>query len=327
MADPTDDDDALLRRLYDEPDADDASGEVERLRRMRGAFREYARATDEEPPSRGLDELMAAARARVASRPAVEPVRVSLWARLRRWFTVVLAHPALASAAVVMLIAGVAGVLYVRGKIKVDSVPAVRTEQTAGSSRTEAVPAPPAGTEDTGMTVGLDEAEQPAVPDPASKEAVTRPATQPKPPPRKRVEKSKGKAPEPPPPPPSSAGAGGAAQGGENRQTPDDDVMEAGPSQATTLTPPEATVSPPPPAAPAPGREVTGSAKPDVALLTKEARTAAKAGNCPLVNNLGVRVRAADASYYARNFAPDTEIKKCAETGSRSPPRATKARK
>jgi hypothetical protein len=84
---------------------------------MRSVFRDM-RDTDEEPPSRGLDALMAAARTKAAEmQPA--PEKESWW---RRSFAMLLRPPMLAAATVVVLVGG-AVVLNQRGT----SVPTATT--------------------------------------------------------------------------------------------------------------------------------------------------------------------------------------------------------
>ena len=174
------DDDDLVDALYPAPDdaerhggaaaeaatpADDTTDELAGLRRVRALMRDYAEATDEEPPARGLDALLAAAAAH-APRPAVAAPGVDpapgAWARLRAWLGAVpgqlVAHPAWASAAALTLVAGVAGTLMLRGATPSAVRTAAPTEQPAvgsavapgstlapGAISTEGVPAlPPA---------------------------------------------------------------------------------------------------------------------------------------------------------------------------------------
>src|SRR5687767_5915962 len=112
------------------PDDDDE----ERYRTLRSAIADYARETEVEPPSRGVDELMAAARARVATRTPVEEPRPGVWARLQAWLA---AHQAVASAAVMVLFA-IAGFAYVRQRgveVTHEAAPMQREQgYTAGSA-------------------------------------------------------------------------------------------------------------------------------------------------------------------------------------------------
>jgi hypothetical protein len=52
-----------------------------------------------------------------------------------------------------------------------------------------------------------------------------------------------------------------------------------------------------------------GKAKLD--QLTRQARTAAKSGDCGVVKSIGGRVKKANAAYYKQTFAADAGIKKC----------------
>jgi hypothetical protein len=102
--------DQVMDLLYEEDSAAATAGDTEvvRLRELRGVMREFRDATDAEP-SGNMAILMAAARAR-------RPEPAGLWARLGRWFSAVAMHPALAAAATVVVVGGVAGALYVRGR-------------------------------------------------------------------------------------------------------------------------------------------------------------------------------------------------------------------
>jgi hypothetical protein len=121
MSDPAKDDrdDVLLRRLYDEPGAGDddlvergARDDSASLRRVRGAFHEYARDRGRaaEPRRR---RLLAVARAGVCAPRSRE--RPGLWAGCARgsrrsWRT------RAGVAAMVVVVAGIAGILYLRAR-------------------------------------------------------------------------------------------------------------------------------------------------------------------------------------------------------------------
>ncbi len=113
---------ALIDRLYGEgapgspADVDDLDG----LRSLRGLI---ARVRDEAPvaePSQALSaRLLLAAAEHAPRRPgaaAVEPEGPGLWARVRTWFAPMFAHPGLAAAATLVVVVGVGGALYLRGK-------------------------------------------------------------------------------------------------------------------------------------------------------------------------------------------------------------------
>jgi hypothetical protein len=361
-------DDALLRRLYDEPDADcdgELAREVESYRRVRGAIADYARATEVEPPARGVDELLAAARQRAVARPAaVAPEAIGFWARLRAWLAPIAAHPALASAAMVVLVAGVAGVLYVKGKTKVSEsqVGAPAVERTgAGSGPSTADHGPAQG---RGMVAGLDDGGQgsAAAPNEAlpreegphggTETAETTPKVTPTP---SKPPKDKIKRPRPRPEKTAGAGGGGSLEGegqgddfgadnvaiGEGRV-----VTDSAGNAAPVIEPSVPAAAPPgslgtnaPTSAPSrdelliagenidaasdAGADVgkSGGNKapqkadeqngPKLDQLTRQARTAAKAGDCTVVKSIGGRVKKANAAYYKQTFATDATIKKC----------------
>lgn len=87
---------------------------------------------DEEPPAR-LDALLLAAARQHA------PARAGVLERLRRWLSTALLQPAVVGAAAVAVIGGTAGVLYLRGQVRV-SEPTVG-ERAPAAPRFEAHPA------------------------------------------------------------------------------------------------------------------------------------------------------------------------------------------
>jgi len=145
----------LLDLLYGELDGDAAataraeadadperSAELEAFGQLRELMRELP---DEEPPAAITAQLMhAAARARPSAAPAAV-AGVGLWARLRAWFRPVMMHPAMAAAATFVLVAGVAGTLYLTGNFGA-AEPRTRSAATPPASRAadrqhESVPA------------------------------------------------------------------------------------------------------------------------------------------------------------------------------------------
>ena len=116
--------------------------ELERLRELRGVLREVREASEAEPPA--LDDVMAAARERAtkASTSTAGAAGGGLWARVRGWFQVMAAHPAMAAAATVVLVAGTAGVLYVNGH---GSAAPEATAPAAAQTRSSAVDLPGGG--------------------------------------------------------------------------------------------------------------------------------------------------------------------------------------
>jgi hypothetical protein len=299
------------------PDDDDE----ERYRTLRSAIADYARETEVEPPSRGVDELMAAARARVATRTPVEEPRPGVWARLQAWLA---AHQAVASAAVMVLFA-IAGFAYVRQRgveVTHEAAPMQREQgYTAGSATVEQAtpsePAPPTAPapaitpdehSEEDRAGGLDTKPQL----PARKPAPT----------RDRFDLSgKDRT--------RATSAPGSAATGPGTMT------ESGRAWDKQIVPPENQAPPaPPPAAPAPEpakapsaddgiggdsaevetpttKGADGDRGVDVAQLTRQARTAAKSGDCNVVKALAARVQKADAGYYRRSFVTDADIKRC----------------
>jgi hypothetical protein len=131
--------------------ADDDRRELERLRELRGVLREVRDATEAEAPA--LDDVMAAARARAKkSTPAMAAAGGGLWARVRGWFQVMAAHPAMAAAATVVLVAGTAGVLYVNGH---GSAAPESTAPATTQTRSAAVALPGGGRGEAGGDDGV----------------------------------------------------------------------------------------------------------------------------------------------------------------------------
>ncbi|HUS63896.1 MAG TPA: zf-HC2 domain-containing protein [Kofleriaceae bacterium] len=109
------------------------TAEIGSLRRTREVFREMA--GDEEPPA-AVSAILLHEAARRA--PAVAPrgAEAGFWDRVRAWFQPLFAHPAAAAMATLVLVAGVAGVLYVRNGSDM-----AKSDRVATSAAT-----PPAGT-------------------------------------------------------------------------------------------------------------------------------------------------------------------------------------
>lgn len=87
------------------------SAEMGALRRTRAAFRDLS---DLEPPASVSAILLHEAARHSPARDVVPAPSSSLLDRLRAWFRPIANHPALAAAASLVIVAGVAGVLYVR---------------------------------------------------------------------------------------------------------------------------------------------------------------------------------------------------------------------
>lgn len=164
MAERKDTDSLLMDWLYEpgeeqepaEPEDEEVSahqGELDSFRRVREAFRELP---DEEPPPALTAILMHEAAKRAPARPARaatverDDEERGFFAWLGRIFGTMMAHPAATAAATLLVVAGLAGSLYVRGH--------TGSEPQAGS----AAPAP-------GAVADLERAETSA--EPASEES------------------------------------------------------------------------------------------------------------------------------------------------------------
>lgn len=124
---------------------------------LRSVLREArAGGFDEEPPPRIDALLMAAARAH-APKP-----RVPWWSRLAGWMRPVVAHPALAGAAALVIVAGAAGVMYQRGQ---PMVVHPRIERSAPSPQQQVATsdAVPGRLDPASVTVTLDDPPAPVV--------------------------------------------------------------------------------------------------------------------------------------------------------------------
>lgn len=148
----------VLDALYGD-DADDdvegGAGEWSSLRSMLSAAK--AGDFDEEPPPR-IDALLMAAARQHAPKP-----RVPWWGRIAAWMRPMVAHPALAGAAALVIVGGAAGVMYQRGKVQM----AYPRMEVAAPAPAPVVPAePPPAPE-------LPVEKTPPVADPAGAVAVT----------------------------------------------------------------------------------------------------------------------------------------------------------
>ncbi len=167
---------ALIDRLYGARAAgegDAGTAEDAELAGLASVRSLVARVRDEapvvEPPQALSARLLLAAAEHAPKRAAAARAadggdfERGLWARMRRWFAPLVAHPALAAAASLMLVAGVGGALYLRGKATPgepvregrEQAQAERGEESA-ASKSEAPPgvasAPPATAEGASAT-------------------------------------------------------------------------------------------------------------------------------------------------------------------------------
>jgi len=306
------------------------AGELERLRRVRATARMWAEATEAEP-ARGVDDLLAAARAQAprkaaAARAEVKEESVGLWARFQRWMQPLVASPALSAALTLVLVGGAATAFYLtRGKLEVaepmapapagarSTPPAPPAEPTMAEPTPPppaAVTAPePAGEETKEAAAegavqrrAPSKAGRPVADDgfgapPAPARPAKKPASRAPAPRADEAPASADKAPAPPAPPaPPPAPA---------------------PAPAPAATPSEE--SAPAPAAPRPEstrRQVEQDAseadrRVEALKLTEQAREAADKGDCARVQAWGRRVRALDRAYYDQTFARDRRIAAC----------------
>jgi|JI10StandDraft_1071094.scaffolds.fasta_scaffold06229_11 hypothetical protein len=299
--DQSPDDDDRLARLYRETDDDaEPPGEWSSLRAMIGAAR--ADGFDEEPPARIDALLMAAARQHA---PAPRP---RWWQRLAAWMKPVMLHPATAGALALVVVVGVAGVMYRRGDREVAQPPAPTiappVDQRSVTTAPPAVVTPPPEESERGAAVAPVAV---APPPPAPTPIAPRPSEPPA-----------GPSPKRPPPankPAATAGAGGgpttmttgaldeaaeADQLGVEGPAPDDGVAQVPPP-------------PPPPPVALPDRQATtaGDKGATVADLLRLARSAAAARDCEKVRVLSAQVLARDPAYHKAVFARDAAIAAC----------------
>lgn len=339
----------LVSLLYGELEPDEAartgaridadpvlSARLGEMRRVRELFSSLE---EQEPPGRLTAQLMAeAARAAPQARRAAAPAaEAGWWSRFVSWLQPVLQRPALAAAASLLLVAGVASVLYMRkGEeltstapppgaatgSEVDGNAAVEAAQPAAPSPVTAAPEA-AGEDRAGMADGDEAAAPPAEevakPDPASTRA-EKPV-----PKRRKAASSAGDKKEKSPARPalksgtvyglseqemvpreqaqteSGKGGGGAVGGAQTRA---DDAP-----------------APPPPPQPAPSTSVPPAdskapapSKPNVRDLHRRAIDAALDNRCSEVKMLAGQVRANDSAYYAKSVASDQRLQKCLAT-------------
>ena len=311
-------------------------GEMRRVRELFGALE------DEEPPARLTAQLMAeAARSAPQARKAAAPPEAGFWARFVSWLQPIVQRPALAAAASLVLVAGVAGVLYLKKGEELTSTappPAPAADSAAsalegtatGTTAEPTATPPPAAAEPaqdpTGAAAGDDD--EAAAEAPAAKERsrgekqVARRSKAAEPADRKNAYQEAPARPAvksgtvyglseqemvPRDQAPADTGKGGGAVGG----------AASDPSKADAPAP----QAPPPPPAPttAPAEETKAAPRPNVRDLHKRAVDAALDNRCSEVKMLAGQVRGADATYYARSFATDARLQKCLASPSRAP--------
>lgn len=270
---------------------------------MRGMFRDMA---DEEPPARGLDALMAAARTKAAEM-APEPVKESWW---RRTLAMLTRPPVLAAATVVVLV-GSTMVLSRRSDMDVDAtqraVDAERPRKQTADAPTE--------------TVKKDAAAKDDAPKPDlfnNNSRSVRPAVRPRPPvvarpeaipetvkvtPRDEVQETK-------PTVQATEGMddlGGQERGGDARDAPKPPEMPkptgAGRPAGNQPAVVDADLAVRPTAP-------SGGA-PSVPQLVKQAESAAGRNDCAAVKATAERIRKLDVATYKTRVVTQAAIKRC----------------
>jgi hypothetical protein len=323
---------AMRARVAADPGLADQLGQLERVR---GLFRELA---DEEPPARSTAQLMA--QAAQAARKGGE--REGFWQRLRGWLTPIMAHPGLAAAASVILVAGVAGLLLLR---KGTELTRVRSEPTALDVEMAPAAPPTAPAEERAAEVGGSAASAPASTAAATGDddlAAEAPARAPEPKPSRRRAKARaekeqaagGKDAIAPPalgykqdlpaatPRSTSADESGVEEQAEgvtrrDRAAPGANAPAPEPAPPADAPSPEQSKAPSAPGAP----PASAPAKPEPAKLGspaelhKQALDAAANSRCLEVQSLAQSVRKADAAYYDKVFRPDRRLAVCLSAG------------
>ncbi len=139
----------LVDLLYGEVDGDEAeaaravidgdsklAAEAEAYRGLRELMRELP---DQEPPAAISAQLLHAAATQAPAPAAAAKVAAEggLWASIKGFFAPVVMHPAMAAVATLVLVAGVAGTLYLRGDVEVAQppVPSAATAPAAAEKR------------------------------------------------------------------------------------------------------------------------------------------------------------------------------------------------
>jgi hypothetical protein len=306
------------------------STELEGLRALRGTFRTWGEESDAEPPG-DLSALMAAARANAPpAAVAAEAPAPGLWERLSRWMAPLMAHPGLAAAATLVLVAGVAGTLYVTGgptMVETTSAPAVAIEEAPAPVAAPAPTAPaPADLATEGAAAPAAAADSSA---PARGAVVVGAA--PEPVAGDRAQRERKAAPKAKASKADMDSVGDAelvrdqapakkAESASERTGTSAPTRAPSPSaQAPAAAPAPAAPPPPPPAAepsPTAGADTAEPSAPgsELARLGREAREAAARGDCARVRGLSARVQAIDAAYHQRTFRGDKAIAACLAT-------------
>jgi hypothetical protein len=265
------------------------------LRSMRAAWRSLP---DEDPPERGLAELMAAARQQAE---VMAEARTPWW---KRAMQAMVRPPMLALATVVVLLGGLFVVTSTHKGVSPEPTP-VEEKAAPEASPPPPTAAPATGGEAAGSATTIEQAapaEAPppkpapvhhATPSPKRERAPAKPA---EPPALERMEGSRGVA-SPPPPAPAPAMAPAEPKGAA------DTSIEA-PEQTRAPVAKKAKAAPPA------DNEATPRQQLDDQLLA-QSRAAATRGDCETAKRIAKRIANDDPAYYANNVTSDPAIAKC----------------
>ncbi len=299
---------------------------------------------DVEPPAAGtrgsFESLMTAARAQAAT------ARPGLWARWRAGLMAMLAHPAMAGAAALVVVGGAAGVLYLKGQRQVARPPAAEQRPAEPAPRLPSAitdgelgdvlgdrptgdrPGPsarpdvggsgatalPLVTEEGGRRERTPEKTPEKTIDGVHAGATLSPKVKPRSPALEDVTKGEPTATRPTE---EEAPTGGVPQ---------DLGFELDSTVTNTATPSPPMASPPPPPPPKPAAPkkpapaqiavdddapATRATRAQLQELTIQARAAAKAGDCATVAARSRQVGALDAAYHRDVFVRDPDIARC----------------
>ena len=333
---PPDEERAIRARVAGDPNLSAQLSELERVREMVRAL------PDEEPPPAISAQLLAhaaqAAQRRGGTAPVVAP---GFWSRLRSWFQPIIAHPGLAAACSVVLVAGVAGVLILRQGDKLTS--ATRTaepepqadvpsatdgdEMSPGASAAappaaESAPTGAAGGEASALEGDEVPAEAPAD-EPAGVVSSDKARTARRPrayrmpdgkDARRQDERAKQDAPA------SKGGVLGMTEEKAAREASDDaDESGAAAGRAEEIEQQQgaeapAEPAPPPasaPAAPQPSQTAADPSSGEARALHEQAIKAAAARRCLEVQSLDQKIRSLDPAYHERSVLRDKRLAVC----------------
>jgi hypothetical protein len=312
-------DDDLLARVYSMSEDDDP--EIERLRNVRSAFRAMA---DEDPPERGLAELMAAARVK-----AEEMKPVPWWQRI----AATLRRPSVLALASVLVLIGGAVLIGRRGDDEV-ARPKVATEPPPAAATGGAAPAGAAGSSasvggedrmgdekrDRAMAPDDQVIARPEPPKPTKppSDDAPRPANLTPPvhhstrspvvtatPPADKVKEvpadpQVARDPEPKPTPKETKDKSGEAAGKE-------ELVVQGQTDTAQPAPPVANVE----AGAVDGRRGAAPRRATPEQMLQQCRSAADRGDCAAAKTIAARIAKDDAAFYRDRVAKDAAITRC----------------